>query len=134
MNRLNENINETFDKVSFVGPWFLRIILGVSFFLYGYGKFPLPSEMLIGFGFPNSIATLVPLVEVIGGIGIILSGFISGLWGQLLTRVFALVLTVFMVFAIVLAHSDWLITADLFKNIQIYLLGVSLYFVFKPKI
>ena len=133
MNRLNEYINETFDKVSFVGPWFLRIILGVSFFLYGYGKFPLPSEMLIGFGFPNSIATLVPLVEVIGGIGIILSGFISGLWGQLLTRVFALVLTVFMVFAIVLAHSDWLISADLFKNIQIYLLGVSLYFVFKPK-
>ena len=89
--------------------------------------------MLVGFGFPNSIATLVPLVEVIGGIGIILTGFISGLWGQLLTRVFALVLTVFMVFAIVLAHSDWLITADLFKNIQIYLLGVSLYFVFKPK-
>ena len=133
MNRLNEYINEAFEKVSFIGPWFLRIILGVSFFLYGYGKFPLPSEMLIGFGFPNSIATLVPLVEVIGGIGIILSGFISGLWGQLLTRVFALVLTVFMVFAIVLAHSDWLITADLFKNIQIYLLGVSLYFVFKPK-
>lgn len=133
MNRLNEHINETFEKVSFIGPWFLRIILGVSFFLYGYGKFPLPSEMLVGFGFPNSIATLVPLVEVIGGIGIILTGFISGLWGQLLTRVFGLVLTVFMVFAIVLAHSDWLITADLFKNIQIYLLGVSLYFVFKPK-
>ena len=133
MNRLNEYINETFEKVSFIGPWLLRIILGVSFFLYGYCKFPLPSEMLIGFGFPNSIATLVPLVEVIGGIGIILSGFISGLWGQLLTRVFALVLTVFMVFAIVIAHSDWLITADLFKNIQIYLLGVSLYFVFKPK-
>ena len=126
MNRLNEYINVTFEKVSFIGPWFLRIILGVSFFLYGYGKFPLPSEMLVGFGFPNSIATLVPLVEVIGGIGIILTGFISGLWGQLLTRVFALVLTVFMVFAIVLAHSDWLITADLFKNIQIYLLGVSL--------
>ena len=133
MNRLNENINETFDKVSFVGPWLLRIILGVSFFLYGYGKFPLPSEMLVGFGFPNSIATLVPLIEVIGGIGIILTGFISGLWGQLLTRVFALVLSVFMIFALVLAHSDWLITADLFKNIQIYLLGVSLYFVFKPK-
>jgi hypothetical protein len=44
-----------------------------------------------------------------------------------------LVLSVFMIFALVLAHSDWLITADLFKNIQIYLLGVSLYFVFKPK-
>jgi len=56
MNKLNEYI----DNVSFVGPWFLRIILGVSFFLYGYGKFPLPSEMLVGFGFPNSIAVFVP--------------------------------------------------------------------------
>ena len=133
MNKFNEYINENFDKVSFIGPLFLRVILGVSFFLFGYGKFPLPSEMLVGFGFPELIAILVPLIEVIGGIGIILAGFIGGLWGQFLTRFFALVLTVFMVFALVLAHSDWLITADLFKNIQIFLLGVSLYFVFKPK-
>lgn len=129
MNKLNKYI----DNVSFVGPWFLRIILGVSFFLYGYGKFPLPSEMLVGFGFPNSIAIFVPLVEVIGGIGIVLTGFVGGFWGQLLTRIVALILTVFMVFALVLAHSNWFITADLFKNIQIFLLGVSLYFVFKPK-
>jgi uncharacterized membrane protein YphA (DoxX/SURF4 family) len=133
MNKFNEYINENFDKVSFIGPLFLRVILGVSFFLFGYGKFPLPSEMLVGFGFPEFIAILVPLTEVIGGVGIILAGFIGGLLGQFLTRVFALVLTFFMVFAIVLAHSDWLITADLFKNIQIFLLGVSLYFVFKPK-
>jgi len=133
MNKFNEYIDENFDKVSFIGPLFLRVILGVSFFLFGYGKFPLPSEMLVGFGFPEFIAILVPLIEVIGGIGIILAGFIGGLLGQFLTRVFALVLTFFMVFAIVLAHSDWLITADLFKNIQIFLLGVSLYFVFKPK-
>ena len=32
MNKLNEYI----DQVSFVGPWLLRITLGVSFFLYGY--------------------------------------------------------------------------------------------------
>ena len=133
MNKFNEYINENFDKVSFIGPLFLRVILGVSFFLFGYGKYPLPSEMLVGFGFSEFIAILVPLVEVICGIGIILAGFIGGLLGQFLTRVFALVLTFFMVFAIVLAHSDWLITADLFKNIQIFLLGVSLYFVFKPK-
>ena len=133
MNKFNECINENFDKVSFIGPLFLIVILGVSFFLFGYGKFPLPSEMLVGFGFSELIAILVPLIEVIGGIGIILAGFIGGLLGQFLTRVFALVLTFFMVFAIVLAHSDWLINADLFKNIQIFLLGVSLYFVFKPK-
>lgn len=133
MNALNEYLNNAFARVSFVGPWFLRIILGVSFFLYGYGKFPLPSEMLVGFGFPNFIAILAPLVEVIGGIGIILSGFLSGVCGQLLTRLFALVLSFFMVFALILAHSDWLITADLFKNIQVYLLGVSVYFFFKPK-
>ena len=132
MNGLNQNINTALSRFSFVGPWFLRIILGISFFLYGYGKFPLPSERLVTFGFPDFIATIVPLVEVIGGIGIILSGLLSGIWSQLLTRLFALVLSVLMVFALILAHSDWLITADLFKNIQVYLLGVSLYFFFKP--
>ena len=132
MNGLNQNINTALSRFSFVGPWFLRIILGISFFLYGYGKFPLPSERLVAFGFPDLIAIMVPLVEVIGDIGIILSGFLSGAGGQLLTRLFALVLSVLMVFALVLAHSDWLITADLFKNIQVYLLGVSLYFFFKP--
>ena len=129
MNKLNEYI----DQVSFVGPWLLRIILGVSFFLYGFGKFPLPSELLLSFGFSQFVAVLVPLVEVIGGIGIILTGFISGLWGQLLTRALSLVLSVLMIFALVLAHSDWLINAELFKNIQVYLLVVSLHFVFKPK-
>ena len=133
MNTLNEYLNNAIARLSFVGPWFLRIILGVSFFLYGYGKLPLPSERLLAVGFSDLIATLVPLVEVIGGIGIILSGFLSGVWGQLLTRLFALVLSILMVFALILAHSDWLITAELFKNIQVYLLGVSLYFFFKPK-
>ena len=103
------------------------------FFLYGFGKFPLPSELLLSFGFSQFVAVLVPLVEVIGGIGIILTGFISGLWGQLLTRALGLVLSVLMIFALVLAHSDWLINAELFKNIQVYLLVVSLHFVFKPK-
>tara|TARA_B000000437_G_scaffold208784_1_gene177374 strand:- start:2549 stop:2941 length:393 start_codon:yes stop_codon:yes gene_type:complete len=129
MNKLNEYI----DQVSFVGPWLLRITLGVSFFLYGFSKFPLPSELLLSFGFSQFVAVLVPLVEVIGGIGIILTGFISGLWGQLLTRALGLVLSVLMIFALVLAHSDWLINAELFKNIQVYLLVVSLHFVFKPK-
>ena len=129
MNKLNKYI----DQVSFVGPWLLRITLGISFFLYGYGKFQLPSELLLSFGFSQFVAVLVPVVEVVGGIGIILTGFISGLWGQLLTRVLGLVLSVLMVFALVLAHSDWLINAELFKNIQVYLLVVSLYFVFNPK-
>ena len=133
MNKFIGCINESLDKVSCIGPLFLRVILGVSFFLFGYGKFPLPSESLVGLGYPDFIAILVPLVEVIGGIGIILVGFIGGSLGQFLTRVSALVLTFLMVIAIVLSHSAWLITADLFKNIQIYLLGVSLYFVFKPK-
>ena len=88
--------------------------------------------MLVSFGFTKLIAVFVPLVEVIGGIGIILTGFMKGLWGKLLTRIFAFILTVLMMFALVLAHSDWLVSVELFQNIQIFLFGVSLYFVFKP--
>ena len=93
----------------------LRITLGVSFFLYGFGKFPLPSELLLSFGFSQFVAVLVPLVEVIGGIGIILTGFISGLWGQLLTRALGLVLCV-NDFCSSTCAFDWLINAELFKN------------------
>jgi uncharacterized membrane protein YphA (DoxX/SURF4 family) len=132
MHQLNNDINQTFSKVSFIAPWFLRVTLGLSFFFFGYGKFPLPSELLISFGFSNLIATLVPLVEVIGGLGIIFSGFLNGLWGQLLTRFFGLTLSVLMILILANAHSDWLITADLFKNIQIYLLSVSMYFALNP--
>ena len=132
MEKIIKNVNETFDRFSNVGPWFLRITLGISFLSYGYAKFPLPSEMLISFGFTKLIAVFVPLVEVIGGLGIILTGFMKGLWGKLLTRIFAFTLTVLMMFALVLAHSDWLISIELFQNIQIFLFGVSLYFVFKP--
>ena len=67
--KIIKNVNETFDRFSNVGPWFLRITLGISFLSFGYAKFPLPSEMLVSFGFTKLIAVFVPLVEVIGGIG-----------------------------------------------------------------
>ena len=66
-------------------------------------------------------------MEVIGGIGIILTGFMKGLWGKLLTRIFAFILTVLMMFALVLAHSDWLISVELFQNIQIFCIRSHLY-------
>ena len=82
----------------------------------------------MGLGFKENLAIFIPLVEVIGSVGIILSGFIIGIWGILLTRLFSFILAVFMIFALVIAHQDWLISVELFKNIQIYLLGVSLFF------
>ena len=63
MEKIIKNVNETFDRFSNVGPWFLRITLGISFLSYGYAKFPLPSEMLISFGFTKLIAVFVPLVD-----------------------------------------------------------------------
>ena len=128
MKKINNYLNAYINRVSFLGPWILRILLGISFFLYGFDKFPLPSEKLMGFGFKENLAILIPIIEVIGGFGIILSGFIFGIWGILLTRLFGFILAVFMIFALVLAHQDWLISVELFKNIQIYMLGVSLFF------
>ena len=128
MKKINDYLDKYILRVSFLGPWILRIMLGVSFCIFGLGKFPLPSEKLISFGFNEPLAILIPLIEVIAGIGIIVSGFIFGVWGILLTRFFGLVLSVFMVFALFLAHQEWLISAELFKNIQIYLFGVSLFF------
>ena len=130
MKKIYNYLDAFINRVSFLGPWILRILLGISFFIYGFDKFPLPSEKLMGFGFKENLAIFIPLVEVIGGIGIIMSGFIFGIWGVLLTRLFSFILAIFMIFALVLAHQDWLISVELFKNIQIYLLGVSLFFLF----
>ena len=37
-----------------------------------------------------------------------------------------------MIAAIFIAHQDWLVNAKLFKSIQIFLLGVSFYFIVSP--
>ena len=58
--------------------WLVRLTLGISFFLHGWGKFPYPPEKFaawlesIGMVAPMTIATLVAVGEMAAGIGIII--------------------------------------------------------------
>ena len=113
---------------------FYEFFLGIDFFLYGYQKLPLPLQNVMEwFGFTPWLATIVPLAELLGGSLIIISGFLKGYWGSLLTRLAALILLVYMVFAFAIAHQDWFITPRLFMSEQIFLWAISLHFLIKGK-
>ena len=132
MNRLDFLLNKIFDNFEFLGPIVLKSLLGIAFILYGYQKFPLPADGLISMGFAPGTATIVPLIEVGAGLGMLVSIFIKGVSKRLLTRISALVIFSFMIVAIFIAHQDWLVNAKLFKSVQIFLLGVSFYFIVSP--
>tara|TARA_B100002019_G_C21175667_1_gene550978 strand:+ start:368 stop:760 length:393 start_codon:yes stop_codon:yes gene_type:complete len=116
--------------------WIVRITLGISFFLHGWGKFPYPPEKFaawlesIGMFAPMTIATLVAVGEMATGIGIIIGGFIVGRIGDFITRLSALGIFIIMIGAFYLAHSDWLINEKLFKSEQIYIFVLSIFFLF----
>ena len=131
---LEQKITMFFAKVKFLDDWILRVFLGIAFFLHGYQKLPLPSQNMIEwFGFAPWLATIVPLAELLGGSLIIISGFFKGYWGSLLTRLAALLIFVYMLFAFAIAHQDWFITPRLFMSEQIFLWVLGLYFLLKGK-
>ena len=131
---LEQKITMFFAKVKFLDDWILRVFLGIAFFLHGYQKLPLPSQNMIDwFGFAPWLATIVPLAELLGGSLIIISGFFKGYWGSLLTRLAALLIFVYMLFAFAIAHQDWFITPRLFTSEQIFLWVLGLYFLLKGK-
>jgi uncharacterized membrane protein YphA (DoxX/SURF4 family) len=134
------NISNYLDAIAkpFQGlaPWILRSVLGASFILHGYGKLPLPpKEMVIwfesmGIGSPEIITSLVAIGEITAGAAILLGGFL-GSAGHLITRLGGGAVLVIMTGAFYLAHSDWFITAELFKSKQIFLFALGLYFAIK---
>ena len=117
-----------------ISLWIVRITLGISFFLHGWGKFPYPPERFaswlesIDVIAPMTIATLVAVGEMATGLGIIIGGFISGRIGDFITRISALGIFIIMVGAFYLAHSDWFINEKLFKSEQIYIFMLSIFF------
>ena len=119
-----------------IAPWILRLVLGGSFILHGFGKFPLPPEKLVGWfdsmGIvaPEIISSLVALGEVGAGIAVILGGVLGGI-GHLVTRLGGGAILVIMSGAFYLAHSDWFITPKLFMSEQIFLFSLGLYFAIK---
>ena len=47
MSKLNNALDSMAKPFSGIAPWLLRLSLGISFFLHGYGKFPLPPQKMV---------------------------------------------------------------------------------------
>ena len=135
------SINNTLDKIAkpFTGiaPWILRLSLGISFFLHGYGKFPLPPQKMVvwfeskGIIWPELITSLVALGEVIAGVGIIIGGLLFNQIGNLITRLSGGAVVVIMIGAFAIAHPDGFMTEKPFMREQIFLLSLGLFFAIK---
>ena len=97
-----------------LAQWILRLALGISFILHGYGKFPLPPANMVpwfesmGIPAPEIITSLVALGEVTAGAAIILGGMLGRI-GHLITRLGGGAVVVIMIGAIYLAHSAWFV-------------------------
>ena len=133
-----DNILESIAKPLMpITPWLLRLGLGTSFILHGIGKFPLPPERMVtwfesmGYMYPEIVTSMVAVGEVAAGAGIILGGLVSGYVGNLITRLSGGAVVIIMIGAILIAHSDWLITKKLFMSEQIFLLILGLFFAIK---
>ena len=133
-----DNILESIAKPLMpITPWLLRLGLGTSFILHGIGKFPLPPERMVtwfesmGYMYPEIVTSMVAVGEVAAGAGIILGGLVSGHIGNLITRLSGGAVVIIMIGAILIAHSDWLITKKLFMSEQIFLLILGLFFAIK---
>ena len=133
-----DNILESIAKPLMpITPWLLRLGLGTSFILHGIGKFPLPPERMVtwfesmGYMYPEIVTSMVAVGEVAAGAGIILGGLVSGHVGNLITRLSGGAVVIIMIGAILIAHSDWLITKKLFMSEQIFLLILGLFFAIK---
>lgn len=137
MSKLNNALDSMAKPFTGIAPWLLRLSLGISFFLHGYGKFPLPQQKMVvwfeskGIIWPELITSLVALGEVIAGIGIVLGGLLFNQLGNLITRLSGGAVVVIMIGAFAIAHPDWFITKDLFMSEQIFLFILGLYFAIK---
>ena len=137
MKKLNDLLESIAKPLMPIAPWLLRLGLGTSFILHGIGKFPLPPEKMVtwfesmGYMYPEIITSLVALGEVGAGAGIILGGLMSSNAGNLITRLSGGAVVVIMIGAILIAHSDWLVTKKLFMSEQIFLFLLGGYFAIK---
>jgi uncharacterized membrane protein YphA (DoxX/SURF4 family) len=144
INALLDSITNPFNNIA---PWFFRIALGIAMFLHGYKKLPGPFMMdeqhrmvtwfeNIFMPMPEVFVTIVILVEILGGIGIILGGLI-GLFslqlGHLITRISAFFLVILMFNVFYIGHPDWFVwpPMKLFTSEQMFLFVLSIYFLIR---
>ena len=134
MNKLNNLLDSIAKPFMPITPWLLRLGLGISFILHGETKLPLPSERMVpwlesmGYMHPELVSGLVAIGEIAAGVGIILGGLLNNKAGQLMTRLSGGAVGVIMIGAILIAHSDWLVTRKLFMSEQIFLFLLGTYF------
>lgn len=143
-----EKINSVLDRIAAplnnIADWLLRFGLGIAFFLHGYGKLPI-SEGFVGWlgskGVPmaETTAYLVAWGEILAGLGIIIGGVLAKPMFQLghfVTRISGGAIGVIMIFALLIAHSDWGIFfgergSVLFASEQLFLLLLGTYYAIK---
>ena len=144
MKKLNNALEALASPLKSYAGCLLRIGLGISFFLHGYGKIPIQEDFVNwlaskGIPFAETTAHLVAWGEMVSGIGILLGGLIgtkSSIAGNLITRLSGGAIMVIMIGALLIAHSNWGIFfgergSILFASEQLFLLLVGTYFAIK---
>lgn len=137
MKKFNSYLEAIAKPLYPITPWLLRLSLGTSFILHGIGKFPLPPEKMVtwfesmGYMYPEIVTSMVAVGEVAAGAGIIIGGLFSNSFGNVITRLSGGAVGVIMIGAILIAHSDWLVTQKLFMSEQIFIFALGLYFAIK---
>ena len=141
---INAFLNKLFSPLYNSAHFLLRITLGISFFLHGYGKFKIFDGFTSFLGsqgilYPKLMTYLVAWGEMLAGITIIIGGLLINslpILANLLTRISAFSLIIIMICALIIAHSDWSIFIGergkvLFASEQLFLLTLGLYFFVK---
>ena len=137
MKRLYCYLDKLSKPMAPISFWFLRLGLGVAFFLHGFEKFPLPPENMtkwftkLGFAFPELTTSAVAVGEVGAGLGIVLGGLVKGHVGNIITKVSGGAVVVIMSGAFIIAHSDWFFTSRLFMSEQIFLFILGSFFLIR---
>ena len=144
MNKLNDLLEKLARPLKDYSSCLLRIGLGVSFFLHGYGKVPIQQGFIDwlaskGLPFAELTAFLVAWGEMLSGIGILIGGLIGlslPTIGNIITRLSGGAVMVIMIGALSLAHSNWGIFfgergSILFASEQLFLLLLGTYFAIK---
>ncbi|MDC0185702.1 DoxX family protein [Gammaproteobacteria bacterium] len=144
MNKLNKFLEELASPSKKYAIYLLRIGLGTSFFLHGYGKLPIQQNFISwlsskGIPLAEITAHLIAWGEIVSGIGILTGGLIGSrayLAGVLITRLSGGAVMIIMIGALLIAHSDWGIFfgergSILFASEQLFLLLLGTYFAIK---
>ena len=144
MMPINSFLNRLFSPLYNYTHFLLRITVGISFFLHGYGKFKIIDGFTSFLGsqgilYPKLMTYLVAWGEMLAGIAIIIGGLLIKslpVLSNFLTRLSGAGVLVIMVCALIIAHSDWSIFIGergkvLFASEQLFLLSIGLYFFIK---